>query len=35
MNTTLFPDLVVNGETVPHSVVAAETQNHSAPAGKP
>ncbi|NNL35150.1 MAG: peptidylprolyl isomerase [Silicimonas sp.] len=35
MNTALFPNIVVNGETVPHSVVAAETQNHSAPAGKP
>ena len=35
MNTALFPDLVVNGETVPHAVVAAEAQNHSAPRGKP
>ncbi len=35
MNAPLFPDLVVNGETVPHAVVAAEVQNHDAPAGKP
>lgn len=35
MNAALFPDLVVNGEVVPHAVVAAETQNQTAPAGKP
>jgi peptidyl-prolyl cis-trans isomerase C len=35
MKAGLFPDLVVNGETVPHTVVAAETQNHDAPSGKP
>ena len=35
MTTALFPDLVVNGEVVPHAVVAAEVQNHSAPKGKP
>ncbi len=35
MNSALFPDLIVNGETVPHNVVASETQNHDAPAGKP
>ncbi|RVT85944.1 peptidase [Rhodobacteraceae bacterium CCMM004] len=35
MATALFPDLVVNGETVPHAVVAAEAQNHDAPRGKP
>lgn len=35
MNPALFPDLVVNGETVPHAVVAAEAQNHEAPKGKP
>ncbi|MHA6323811.1 peptidylprolyl isomerase [Roseivivax sp. CAU 1753] len=35
MNAALFPDLVVNGEQVPHAVVAAETQNHAAPKGKP
>lgn len=33
--TALFPDLVVNGETVPHTLVAAEAQNHPAPDGKP
>lgn len=31
----LFPDLVVNGETVPSAVVAAEAQNHTGPRGKP
>ena len=35
MNAALFPELVVNGETVPHTLVAAETQNQDAPAGKP
>lgn len=35
MNSALFPDLIVNGEQVPHAVVAAETQNHDAPQGKP
>lgn len=35
MSMALFPDLVVNGETVPHALVAAEVQNHSAPGGKP
>ncbi len=35
MNSAMFPDLIVNGETVPHTQVAAETQNHDAPAGKP
>ncbi len=35
MNAALFPDLIVNGETVPHRLVAAEAQNHDAPAGKP
>lgn len=35
MNAALFPDLVVNGERVPHALVAAETQNHAAPKGKP
>lgn len=35
MTAALFPDLVVNGETVPHAVVASEVQNHDAPAGKP
>ncbi len=35
MTTALFPDLVVNGETVPHVVVAAEVKNQDAPKGKP
>jgi peptidyl-prolyl cis-trans isomerase C len=35
MTAALFPDLVVNGETVPHTAIAAETQNQEAPAGKP
>ena len=35
MNAALFPDLVVNGETVPHHLIAAEAQNHDAPRGKP
>lgn len=35
MNAALFPDLIVNGELVPHAVVAAETQNQEAPKGKP
>jgi peptidyl-prolyl cis-trans isomerase C len=35
MNAALFPDLIVNGEMVPHAQVAAETQNHDAPKGKP
>lgn len=35
MNAALFPDLIVNGELVPHALVAAETQNQEAPAGKP
>jgi peptidyl-prolyl cis-trans isomerase C len=35
MTAQLFPNLVVNGETVPHASVAAEVQNHAAPKGKP
>jgi len=35
MNAPLFPDLIVNGELVPHAQVAAEVQNHDAPQGKP
>ena len=35
MHAKLFPDLVVNGETVPHTLIAAEAQNHEAPTGKP
>jgi len=32
---TLFPDVVVNGETIPSAAVAAEAQNHEAPRDKP
>ncbi|PVB62371.1 peptidylprolyl isomerase [Labrenzia sp. 011] len=32
---TAETSLVVNGEKVPHAVVAAETQNHEAPKGNP
>jgi len=35
MHAGLFPDLIINGEVVPHDQVAAETQNHEAPKGKP
>ena len=35
MSAVLFPDLIINGETVPHAAVAAEVQNHNAPKGKP
>ena len=35
MKAQLFPDLVVNGETVSHQIVAAEAQNHQAPRDKP
>ena len=35
MHAAMYPDVIVNGETVPHAVVAAETQNQSAPKGKP
>jgi peptidyl-prolyl cis-trans isomerase C len=35
MNAALFPELIVNGEIVPHTLVAAETQNQIAPKGKP
>ena len=35
MNAALFPDLIVNGELVPHALIAAETQNQDAPKGKP
>jgi len=31
----LFPDVVVNGETIPAAQVAAEAQNHEGPRGKP
>lgn len=35
MTATLFPEVVVNGETVPHAFIAAEAQNQPAPRGKP
>ncbi|CUH64534.1 Foldase protein PrsA 3 precursor [Thalassovita gelatinovora] len=35
MHAALFPDLIVNGETVPSTAIAAEAQNHTAPKGKP
>ena len=35
MNAALFPDVVVNGETIPSAAIAAEAQNHSAPRDKP
>lgn len=35
MKAALFPDLIVNGELVPHTLIAAETQNQSAPRSKP
>ncbi|QYX57199.1 peptidylprolyl isomerase [Roseovarius sp. SCSIO 43702] len=35
MNKALFPDVVVNGETISSAAIAAEAQNHTAPRGKP
>lgn len=35
MNVALFPDVVVNGETIPSAAIAAEAQNHAAPKDKP
>jgi peptidyl-prolyl cis-trans isomerase C len=35
MNMSLFPDVTVNGETIPSAAIAAEAQNHSAPKDKP
>ncbi len=35
MNKPLFPDVIVNGQVIPSSEIAAEAQNHTAPAGKP
>jgi peptidyl-prolyl cis-trans isomerase C len=35
MNMALFPDVVVNNETIPSAAIAAEAQNHSAPRNKP
>lgn len=35
MNAPLFPEIIVNGETIPSAAIAAEAQNHVAPKGKP
>jgi peptidyl-prolyl cis-trans isomerase C len=35
MNMALFPDVVVNCETIPSAAIAAEAQNHAAPKDKP
>lgn len=35
MNLALFPDVVVNDETIPSAAIAAEAQNHTAPKDKP
>ena len=35
MQAALFPDVVVNGETITSVAIAAEAQNHVAPKGKP
>ncbi len=35
MTVALFPDVVVNGETIPSAAIAAEAQNHTGPSGKP
>ncbi len=35
MNVALFPDVVVNGETISSAAIAAEAQNHAAPKDKP
>jgi peptidyl-prolyl cis-trans isomerase C len=35
MNIALFPDVIVNGETIPQAAIAAEAQNHAAPKDKP
>jgi len=35
MSVALFPDVVVNGETIPSAAVAAEAQNHTGPREKP
>lgn len=35
MTMALFPDVVVNDQTIPSAAVAAEAQNHSAPKDKP
>lgn len=33
--SALFPEITVNGETIPSAAIAAEAQNHNAPADKP
>jgi len=35
MSMALFPDVVVNNETIPSAAIAAEAQNHEAPRDKP
>ncbi len=35
MNLALFPDVIVNDETIPSAAIAAEAQNHTAPKDKP
>lgn len=35
MNVALFPDVVVNNETIPSAAIAAEAQNHAGPKDKP
>ena len=35
MNIALFPDVTVNGETIPQAAIAAEAQSHAAPKDKP
>lgn len=35
MTKPLFPDVIVNGQRIPHARIAAEAQNHPAPRGKP
>lgn len=35
MNIALFPDVTVNGESIPQAAIAAEAQNHTAPKDKP
>lgn len=35
MDKPLFPQVVVNGQTIPATAIAAEAQHHDAPAGKP
>lgn len=35
MTKPLFPDVVVNGQTIPSAAIAAEAQHHSGPSKKP